>query len=260
MPGAAAPAGNNVDDDMGDAVVLHRVVVGALATNCWLVHAVGDRSTLLVDPGDEPQRILDAVAHPPGPQDGVDTGLEVVAIVLTHAHFDHVLAVPALVAALDAPVLAHPADATVWPGELDHLHRNGHWDAGTATADLLRNDATTLTPSPGWRPWDGITEPATDGHQIRLGSLTATLLHTPGHTPGGLTVAIGSHLLTGDTLFPGGPGLTGSWPTSDFDTIMRSVEWLMTWPNDTTVHPGHGPDTNIGAERPHVPSWRARGW
>ena len=83
MPGAAAPAGNDVGDDMGDAVVLHRVVVGALATNCWLVHAVGDRSTLLVDPGDESQRILDAVAHPPGPRDGVDTGLDVVAIVLT---------------------------------------------------------------------------------------------------------------------------------------------------------------------------------
>jgi glyoxylase-like metal-dependent hydrolase (beta-lactamase superfamily II) len=265
MPGAAAPAGNDVDDgmgdDVGDAVVLHRVVVGALATNCWLVHAVGDRSTLLVDPGDEPQRILDALAHPPGPRDGVDTGPEVVAIVLTHAHFDHVLAVPALVAALDAPVLAHPADAPVWPGELDHLHRHGHWDAGTATADLLRNDATTLTPSPRWRPWDGITEPVTDGHQIQLGPLTATLLHTPGHTPGGLTVAIGSHLITGDTLFPGGPGLTGNrWPTSDFDTIMRSVERLMTWPDDTTVHPGHGPDTNIGKERPHMPSWRARGW
>jgi glyoxylase-like metal-dependent hydrolase (beta-lactamase superfamily II) len=145
----------------------------------------------------------------------------------------------------------------VWPGELDHLRRHGHWDAGTATADLLRNDASTLTPPPGWRPWDGITEPVTDGHQIRLGPLTATLLHTPGHTPGGLTVAIGSHLLTGDTLFPGGPGLTGTrWPTSDFDTIMHSVDRLMTWPDDTTVHPGHGSDTIIGAERPRVPSWR----
>ena len=251
------PTGSEGDD----AVVLHRVVVGPLATNCWLVHPVGDRSALLVDPGDEPLRILDALAHPPAWRDALDGGLQVVALVLTHAHFDHVLAVADLVAALGVPVLAHPADASVWPGELDHLRRYGHWDAGTATADLLGDDAATLNPSHGWRPWDGITEPVTDGHQIRLGPLTATLLHTPGHTPGGLTVAIGSHLLTGDTLFPGGPGLTGErWPTSDFDTIMRSVDHLMTWPDDTTVHPGHGPDTTIGAERPRVPSWRTRGW
>jgi len=242
MPGVAA----------GHDVVLHRVVVGALATNSWLVHAAGDRTALLVDPGDEPGRILDAVARPPG-------GLDVVAVVLTHAHFDHVLAVPAVAAALGAPVFAHPADAPVWPGELEHLRRHGHWDAGTATADLLGGGA--LTPPPGRRPWDGITEPVTDGHEIRLGPLTATLLHTPGHTPGGLSVAVGAHLLTGDTLFPGGPGLTGPrWPTSDFATIMRSVDRLMTWPDDTAVHPGHGSDTTIGAERPHVPSWRARGW
>ena len=251
MPGATA----------GHDVVLHRVVVGALATNCWLVHAAGDRATLLVDPGDEPQRILDTVAHPSGRRGALDTGLDVVAIVLTHAHFDHVLAVPAVAEALGLPVLAHPADAPVWPGELDHLRRHGHWDAGTATADLLRSDASALTPPPGWRPWDGITEPVTDGDEIRLGSLTATLLHTPGHTPGGLSVVIGSHLLTGDTLFPGGPGLTGEqWPTSDFDTIMRSVDRLMAWPDGTSVHPGHGPNTTIGAERPSVPSWRARGW
>lgn len=259
MPDATAPADQDVD------AVVHRVIVGALATNCWLVHAVGDRSTLLVDPGDEPQRILDSVAHPPGRRDaldtGHDTGLDVVALVLTHAHFDHVLAVPAVAEALGLPVLAHPADARMWPGELDHLRRHGRWDAGTATADLLRSDASALTPPPGWRPWDGITEPVTDGHEIRLGPLTATLLHTPGHTPGGLSVVIGSHLLTGDTLFPGGPGLTGEqWPTSDFDTIMHSVDRLMTWPDSTSVHPGHGSNTTIGAERPCVPSWRSRGW
>ena len=257
MPGAMTSAGH----DVGDAVVVHRVVVGALATNCWLVHTVGDRATLLVDPGDEPQRILDAVGHPSGLRGARDPGLDVVALVLTHAHFDHVLAVPAVAEALGLPVLAHPADAPVWPGELAHLRRHGRWDAGTATADLLRSDASALTPPPGWRPWDGITEPVTDGHEIRLGPLTATVLHTPGHTPGGLSVAIGSHLLTGDTLFPGGPGLTGEqWPTSDFDTIMRSVDRLMTWPDGTAVHPGHGSNTVIGAERPYMPSWRARGW
>lgn len=78
--------------------------------------------------------------------------------------------------------------------------------------------------------------------------------------PGGLTVAVDGHLLTGDTLFPGGPGLTGTaWPTSNFATIMDSIDQLMDGSDSTGVHPGHGRDTTIGAERPYVPRWHARG-
>ncbi len=236
----------------GARVVLHRVVVGPLDTNCWLVHAAGDPRALVVDPGDEPDRVLAAVrGH----------GLDVRAVVLTHAHFDHVLAVPQVAAGRGVATLAHPADAAVWPGELAHLRTHGHWDAGTATADLLRGDPGALTPDPATTLWDGTSTPVPDGHRLRLGALTATLLHTPGHTPGGLTVAVHGHLLTGDTLFPGGPGLTGAqWPTSDFLQIMSSVDRLMTWPADTVVHPGHGRDTTIGDERRHVATWRARGW
>ena len=124
-------------------LALHRVVVGPLATNCWLAHAAGDRSALLVDPGDEAELILGTIQH---------LHLDIVAVVLTHTHFDHVLAVPAVAAALGAPVLAHPADKPVWPGELQHLRRHGHWDAGTATADLLAADPAALTPPPGGSP------------------------------------------------------------------------------------------------------------
>lgn len=231
-------------------VVLHRVVVGPLATNCWLVHAAGAPRALLVDPGDDAARVLRAVE-----------GHDVRAVVLTHAHFDHVLALPEITAALDVPVLAHPADAAVWPGELEHLRRHGHWDAGTATDDLLRERPGVLTPAPGRALWDGAITTVADGQRIRVGALTVTVLHTPGHTPGSLTLEAGGHLLTGDTLFPGGPGLTGpQWPTSDFGAIMRSVDRLMTRPDRTVVDPGHGPSTTIGAERPHVERWRARGW
>jgi glyoxylase-like metal-dependent hydrolase (beta-lactamase superfamily II) len=235
-----------VDDATG--VVLRRVAVGPLDTNCWAVHAVGSREALVVDPGDEPARLLDAFAD-----------LHLVAAVLTHAHFDHVLALPDLVDALGLPVLAHPDDAPVWPHELDRLAATGHWDAGTATGELLAEGAR-LRPSAGDRLWNGRADGALrEGRTLRAGPLEATVLHTPGHTPGGISLALPGHLLTGDTLFPGGPGLTG-WPLSDFDTIIGSVRRLLTLPDATAVHPGHGPDTAVGHERPHLPDWIGRGW
>ncbi len=221
--------------------MISRVVVGVLETNCWVVHARG--RALVVDPGDEPDRILRAVAD-----------LDVVAVVLTHAHFDHVLAVPGIVAALDVPVLAHPADAPVWPNELAIRDRDGHWDAGTATTELLARDPAALRTRSGW---DGATSPVPD--VLRVGPLEVEVLHTPGHTPGGISLAIPGHVLTGDTLFPGGPGLTGP-PLSDFAAITGSVAELLALPADTIVHPGHGRDTTTGAERPHLDAWRRRGW
>ncbi len=131
---------------MTTPAVLRRVVVGVLHTNCWILRADGDHRALIVDPGDEPDRILAAAE-----------GLDVVALLLTHTHFDHVLAVPEVAAALRVPVLAHPAEAPVWPYELATLRRDGHWNAGTATAALSR-----VTPR-CWRhdpmPGSG-TEPA----------------------------------------------------------------------------------------------------
>jgi len=104
-----------------------------------------------------------------------------------------------------------------------------------------------------------------DGDILQAGPLTAHVLHTAGHSPGGLSLYLSGgaghpgHVLTGDTLFPGGPGLTG-WPLSDFPTILASVRRLLDLPARTVVHPGHGPDTTVGTERPALPSWAARGW
>jgi hydroxyacylglutathione hydrolase len=224
-------------------VNLSRVVVGVLETNCWIVSAGGE--ALVVDPGDQPERVLAAAA-----------GLHVTAILLTHAHFDHVLAVPALVDAWQAPVLAHPAESPVWPHELATVRRDGHWDAGTATADLLARDPALLAPPD--RLWDG-AHTAVDEEDLPIGPVTARVLHTPGHTPGGISLLVDGHLLTGDTLFPGGPGLTGP-PLSDFATITDSVRRLLALPGDTRIHPGHGPDTTVAAERPHLRDWITRGW
>lgn len=229
-------------------VVLRRIVVGPLATNCWAVHAPDHYEAVLVDPGADAQRILRATRD-----------LHITAIVLTHAHFDHVLAVPEISRATGAPVLAHAADASVWPHELETLARTGHFDAGTATGELL-TAGHDLRPEPQQRLWSGQPDATLhDGQVLHAGPLAVRVLRTPGHTPGGVTLSLPGHLLTGDTLFPGGPGLTG-WPLSDFSAIMQSVRRLLDHPPGTVVRPGHGVNTTIGHERPHLEQWEKRGW
>jgi glyoxylase-like metal-dependent hydrolase (beta-lactamase superfamily II) len=169
------------------------------------------------------------------------------------------LAVPQLARTLDVPVLAHPADAPVWPHELAAARQAGHWNAGTATDDLLAREPGALAFPPGGTLWDGVTEPAGDGDVLQIGPLAVRVLHTPGHTPGGLTVFVDGHLLTGDTLFPGGPGLTGP-PGSDFPAIVESVRRLLSFPGSARIHPGHGLGTTVSAQRPHLEGWVARGW
>jgi hydroxyacylglutathione hydrolase len=153
-----------------------------------------------------------------------------------------------------------PDDAPVWPRELDYLASHGHWDAGTATNALLAA-GRALRPARLQDLWIGTPDRLLqDGEQLRFGAQTLRVIHTPGHTPGGLSLLVAGHVFTGDTLFPGGPGLTG-WPLSDFQTIVESIRTrLFSLPDATTVHPGHGPDTTIGAERPHLSAWIERGW
>ncbi|MGI8645634.1 MAG: MBL fold metallo-hydrolase [Nocardioides sp.] len=140
------------------------------------------------------------------------------AIVCTHAHDDHVRVAPALRERTGAPILLHPADQPVW--ELTH-------------PDLL---------------WD---VDLSDGQTIDAGGTTLEVLHTPGHAPGAVCLHapdLGC-LSTGDTLFQGGPGATGR-SLSDADQIRESISArLLTLPDDTVVHPGHGDDTTIGDER-----------
>ncbi|MER6113460.1 MBL fold metallo-hydrolase [Streptomyces hirsutus] len=150
------------------------------------------------------------------------------AIVCTHAHDDHVNAAPALAELTGAPVLLHPADFRLW--QLTHPGR-------LPDADLADDQVLTVA-----------------GTELRI-------LHTPGHTPGAVCVhapELGA-LFSGDTLFRGGPGATGR-SFSDFPTIIASVrDRLLGLPGDTTVHTGHGEDTTIGEERPHLQTWLDRG-
>lgn len=147
---------------------------------------------------------------------------DLAAIVTTHGHHDHWQALDEVADATGAPVYLHPADASLVP-----------------------------------RPAD---VPARDHARIAFGAAEVALLHTPGHTPGSLCLLLGGqHLFSGDTLFPGGPGTTRYG--GDFPTIMRSLrERLFVLDDAVWVYPGHGDDTTLGAERPHLDEWEARGW
>ncbi len=148
-------------------------------------------------------------------------GRKVRYILQTHGHGDHVQALVALKAATGASVGVHPSDADMLP---------------------LRPDFFLA-----------------EGDRLHCGSTEIKVLHTPGHTPGGVCFLIGDVLISGDTLFPGGPGNTKS-NLGDFPQIIASVRRLFELPDDTAVRPGHGRDTTIGIERPHLDEWIARGW
>jgi glyoxylase-like metal-dependent hydrolase (beta-lactamase superfamily II) len=143
------------------------------------------------------------------------------------------------------------------------LETHGHWDHIQAVPQLrdagysvhvTREDADML-PS-----YDEVLE---DSSVIEVGRLRLHTIHTPGHTPGSMCFRLdGSPVLfSGDTLFPGGPGNT-SFPGADFDTIIRSIDDRLfgDLPPETIVLPGHGDDTTIGNERPHLQEWVDRGW
>jgi glyoxylase-like metal-dependent hydrolase (beta-lactamase superfamily II) len=169
--------------------------------------------------------VIDA-AHDAGAIAERVNGRSVTAIVCTHAHNDHVNAAVELAALVDAPVLLHPADQVLW--EMVH-------------------PGTPYTP-------------LQDGQVLTAGGVELTVLHTPGHAPGAVCLHapdVGA-VFTGDTLFQGGPGATGR-SFSSFETIIDSIrDRLLTLPERTVVHTGHGDSTTIGAEAPHLEEWLKR--
>lgn len=193
----------------GSDLIVRKIEVGQMENNTYILECPETHEALLVDGCFEPDQILE----------GAD-GANIVAIIQTHGHGDHVQALPQLVESLHVPVAAHPGDEYPVP----------------------------------------IQRVLSDGDEVTFGNRAVQVLHTPGHTPGGTCFLIGDHLISGDTLFPGGPGNT--WSDKEaFNQIIDSLKTkLFALPDETRVYPGHGRDTTIGAERPHLEEWVERGW
>jgi glyoxylase-like metal-dependent hydrolase (beta-lactamase superfamily II) len=144
-----------------------------------------------------------------------------------------------------------------------HRHQD-HWSALPEV--LAATDAETIA---GVDDVDGIpvrtSRPVRDGDSVEIGESSFTVIHLVGHTPGSIALLYDDpegtpHLFTGDSLFPGGPGRTTS--AEGFQSLMDDLEHKVfdRLPDETWVYPGHGHDTTLGAERPHLPEWRTRGW
>ncbi|MGC3995254.1 MAG: MBL fold metallo-hydrolase [Propionicimonas sp.] len=209
-------------------LVLRRIAVGGMDNNVYLITA-GDGAQLLVDAAAEPDAIealLDA-ASPDAPEPRLRY------LLTTHSHHDHI-------GALAAVASAHPEAEVV---------------AGDADADAI-------TAGTGVR----VTRRLRDGDTLVLGDLELAVIGLRGHTPGSVAVALTpsgapAQLVTGDSLFPGGVGNTGRDPQRFARLFADVVDRVFDrYPDDTVVWPGHGLPTTLGAERPHLAEWAARGW
>jgi len=200
-------------------MILHTIPVGITMTNCYLVGCEQTHEGVVIDPGGNPERILEKIE---------DSGLAIRYVLNTHCHFDHMGANAAIVAATGASLALHPA-------ELPILQAGG----GASWFGV------PVEKSP---PPDVELEP---GQVLEVGTLRFQVLHTPGHSPGGVTFYLEEEgaAFDGDVLFARGVGRT-DLPGGDWDTLMRSIrEVLFGLPDETVLYPGHGPQTTVGQER-----------
>ena len=197
-----------------------KVSVGPMDNNAYLVTCSRTGESLLIDAANDADTLAEVVR---------DHAPNVSLILTTHQHFDHWQALEALAAATGAPTAAHALDAGPLPVAPDRLLAGG----------------------------DSVT----------VGDLEFDVIHLRGHTPGSVALALSgeatggvTQLFTGDCLFPGGVGKT--WQDGDFERLLGDVSSRVfdVYDDSTVVYPGHGDDTTLGAERPHLQEWRERGW
>jgi glyoxylase-like metal-dependent hydrolase (beta-lactamase superfamily II) len=196
-----------------------RVPNGQFQENCYFVVDEATGECAIIDPGEDAALISDTLAA---------ERLRTVAIWVTHAHLDHVLGVPRLKDETGAPVYLHPADRAWY----DHV-------AEQAVAFGMRRGERLPPPERAFA----------HGDVVRVGTLEFAVRHTPGHSPGSVSL-VGEHaVFAGDVLFQGSIGRT-DLPGGDSETLLRSIEReLLSLPDDTIVYSGHGPETTIGRER-----------
>ena len=194
--------------------------VGPMDNNAYLVTCSETGETLLIDAANDAQDLVRLIR---------EHAPRLALIVTSHQHWDHWQALQDVVDATGAPTAAHKIDADPLPVKPDRLLANGD--------------------------------------TVQVGKLTFDVIHLRGHTPGSVALALGgpvagdaTQLFTGDCLFPGGVGKT--WQSGDFDQLLSDVTSRVfdVYDDSTVIYPGHGDDTTLGAERPHLGEWRERGW
>jgi glyoxylase-like metal-dependent hydrolase (beta-lactamase superfamily II) len=203
-------------------LIIKSIAVGPIQANCFIIGCETTLAGAVIDPGDDADRILAEVQK---------AGLRVETIINTHGHFDHVGGNRKLKEATGAELVIHPLDAPML-AQLDRM-------AGAFGLNAENS------PAP-----DRLVE---DGDTVVVGDLHLAVLHTPGHTPGGISLHCDSCVFVGDTLFQGSIGRT-DFPGGDFDTLLNSIRSkLFTLDEDTAVYTGHGPETTIGTEKRYNP-------
>ena len=191
---------------------------GQFVENCYLVGDTASGDAVIIDPGEESARFLGELER---------RGWRLSAIWLTHAHVDHVMGVAEVHRATGAPIFLHPADRPLY----DNFPRQGQW-LGLHLEPL---------PDPH--------HPLAHGDRLVVGSGSFEVRHTPGHSPGSVSLVAPGVVFSGDALFAGSIGRT-DLPGGDTDTLMASIaRELLSLPDSTRVLSGHGPETTIGTER-----------
>ena len=195
-----------------------------IGTNCYLVINEETKDTVMVDPGAYPAKLKNAVK---------EQGLKLKAVLMTHAHFDHIMGLSDVMEDIKVPVYVEEADLPMMMDGESNLS-SGYMRGGYQFADAV---------------------PVRDGQQLQIAGFQFRVIHTPGHTAGGTCYYIESDktLMSGDTLFAGSVGRT-DYPTASSAAMMESLhDKLCKLPDDTDVYPGHGEFTTIGYEKQNNP-------
>ncbi|MBI3872573.1 MAG: MBL fold metallo-hydrolase [candidate division Zixibacteria bacterium] len=199
-------------------MLIDRLIVGPIEENCYIVGDEETRRGVIIDPGDEPERIVGTVRG---------LGLKVDTIFNTHAHVDHICAAQDVKEQLGARLYLHPGDEMYLPDLVEHAAMFGMHKARRPTVDV-------------WMA---------DGDRIECGTLEIAVTHAPGHTPGHCLLTIGEDVFCGDLIFAGSIGRT-DLPGGNYEQIIASLEsTILTLPEPTRLHPGHGESTTVAVER-----------
>lgn len=199
-------------------MIVETLAVGPLQVNCYLVACPRTKHALIIDPGDEGDRILDLVQK---------LGVQVKMVINTHGHFDHVGANHQVIAATGVELCMHREDLPLLK----------------MAATQAKSYGLPSVESPDPKRFLG------NGDLVEIGDLSFEVIHTPGHSPGGICLYGEGHLFSGDTLFAGSIGRT-DLPGGDMKQLLGHIRsQLMVLPDATIVHPGHGPDSTIGREK-----------